>query len=105
LAWDLARAGRPRQLAAGADAAALTRDGRRLVAYVASEAGGRLAAFDVASGRSAHLRGLPAGARPLLAGSAANAGLEVAADEVALAIPGGDPFALNPDSAAEEALP
>ena len=104
LAWDLV-SGRPHQLAAGADAAALTGDGRRLVAYLASENGGRLTEIDVASGRSTRLRGVPAGSRPLAMGPGANTGLEVLPDEVALAIPGGDPFGLNPDSAAEEAIP
>jgi hypothetical protein len=103
-AWDVAT-GHARQLAAGADAAGLTRDGRRLVAMLASTTGSALAEIDAATGRSTRLRGLPSGASPLGTGPSASAGLEVADDEVAIAIPGGDPVALRPDSAAEEALP
>jgi hypothetical protein len=104
VAWDIAN-GHSRQLAAGAEAASLTHDGRRLVARLASETGARLAEIDVATAHSSKLRGVPAGASPLATGPSAAAGLEVADTEVAIAIPGGDPLALNPDSAAEEALP
>jgi hypothetical protein len=104
LAWDIMTS-HARQLAPGAVAASLTRDGRRLVAELASEAGTELAEIDVATARSSRLRGLPAGAEPLGSGPATSAGLEVADDEVAVAIPGGDPIALRPDSAAVEALP
>lgn len=103
-AWDVA-SGHARQLAAGADAASLTRNGRRLVARLASETGARLAEIDVATARSSALHGVPAGAAPLATGPSAPSGLEVADTEVAIAIPGGDPLALDPDSAAEEALP
>lgn len=104
LAWDPGAA-RARQLTAGADAAALSRDGRRLVAFVAGEAGGRLTEIAVGTGRSTRLQGIPAASRPLAMGPGATAGLEVGATEVALAIPGGDPFAIDPDAAAVEALP
>jgi hypothetical protein len=103
LAWDLAT-GRPRTLVPGAIAAALTADGRRLVALLANGAGSRAVAVDPATGRSTSLRGIPAGERPL-GGPAAVTGLEVADDEVAMANPGGDAQALRPDSIAEEVLP
>jgi len=103
-AWDVSGSGR-RSLAGGADSAAITADGRRLVVLLANEQGTALAELDVASGRSSRLRGLPSGARPLGAGPAASQGLEVASNQVALAIPGSNPLALSPDSAAEEALP
>jgi len=103
-AWDVT-SGHARQLAAGADAASLTRDGRRIVARLASEAGARLAEIDVVTARSSKLRGIPAGASPLATGPSAASGLEVAVNQVAIATPGGDPLPLDPDSAAEEALP
>lgn len=104
LAWDVVT-GHTRSLVDGANAAALTADGRRLVAMAANAAGVHAIEVDTATGRSTGLRGIAPGSRPIGSGPAATLGLEVAADEVALASPGGDPIALRPDSAAEEALP
>jgi hypothetical protein len=104
LAWDVATSD-SRQLAPNGTAAALTADGRRLVALLGTAGGTRLVEVDTASGRSTFLRGLPAGQRPLGGGASSVIGLEVADDEVAMANPGGDAIALRPDSVAEEALP
>lgn len=104
LAWNV-DTGQPRSLTPAATAAALTADGRRLVALADDASGLRAIAVDTATGRSTALRGIAPGTRPIGDGPAAALGLEVAADEVALASPGGDPLALRPDSAAEEALP
>ena len=89
----------------GATSAALTADGRRLVALLGGVGGSRAIEVDPATARSTGLRGLPAGQRPLGNGPGSLVGFEVAADEVAMANPGGDPLALRPDSFAEEALP
>ncbi len=104
LAWDTST-GAPRTLVTGANAATLTANGRRLVALAADASGARSIAVDTATGRATGLRGIPPGTRPIGDGPAATLGLEVAADEVAMASPGGDPLSLRPDSAAEEALP
>jgi hypothetical protein len=104
LAWDVVT-GQARSLVDGASAAALTTDGRRLVALAADAAGVQAIEVDTATGRSTGLRGIAPGSRPIGDGPAATLGLEVATDEVAMASPGGDPLALRPDSAAEEVLP
>jgi hypothetical protein len=104
LAWDLAT-GHSRVLLAGANAAALTANGRRLVAAVTDAGGSHLVEIDPATGRSSRLHGLAPGLAPLAAGPAGTIGLEVAADEVVVASGGADPQPLNPDAAAEEVLP
>ncbi len=117
LAWD-AGAGsttpRHRVIVAAANAAAMTADGRRLVAMQADEAGARAIELDPGSGRLSHLRGFAAGRRPLANDANATSGLEVAANEVAIgpAVPDGSAASagsglqpLNPDASAEEVLP
>jgi hypothetical protein len=107
LTWDPVTS-RSRTLLSAANAAAMTTDGRRLVAIQAITAGSQAIALDPSSGRVSRLRGLAAGLRPLATGPNATVGLEVAANEVAIGTPGtadSDPQALNPDAAAQEVLP
>ena len=105
LAWNLAT-DHSRTLVPGATAAALTADGRRLVALLGNAGGTRAVEVDPATARSTGLRGLPAAAlRPLRSGPGSILGFEVADDEIAVAGAGGDPLAIRPDSFAEEALP
>lgn len=104
LSWDLAT-GKSHPLVPLAEAAGLTRDGRRLVAIVASGNATRAMALDPLSGRSTGLRGVAPGQRPLSTGAAASIGLEVAADEIVLGSGTTDPLPFNPDTAAEEVLP
>jgi hypothetical protein len=110
LAWNPAT-GRSRTLLSAASAAAMTADGRRLVALQVDAAGSHIIELDPGSGRLTRLRGLAAGLRPLANSANATVGLEVAANEVAIGTPGGtgavasDPQALNPDAAAQEVLP
>jgi len=103
-AWDIG-SGHARVLVSGASAAAMTADGRRLVALAADATGARPIEVDTATGRSTALHGVVPGSRPIDAGPLPALGLEVADDEVVFASPGGDPLALRPDSAAQEALP
>jgi hypothetical protein len=107
LAWDPATS-HSRTLLSAASAAAMTADGRRLVAVQADPAGSQAIELDPSSGRLSHLRGLATGLRPIANGANATVGLEVAANEVAIGTPGAsasDPQALNPDAAAQEVLP
>jgi hypothetical protein len=104
IAWSL-RDGASHQLLPGTNAAALTADGRRLVALVTEASGQRALELDPSTGRTSGLHGLAAGARPLRMGPSADAGLEVAPDEIALASDGAESNSLNPDSAADEVIP
>jgi hypothetical protein len=107
LAWDPATS-QSRTLLSAASAAAMTADGRRLVALDADAAGSRAIELDPSSGRLSRLRGLAAGLRPLATGANATVGLEVAANEVAIGTPGAatvDAQPLNPDAATQEVLP
>jgi len=107
LAWDPATS-RSRTLLTAATAAAMTSDGRRLVAVQSDAATSQPIELDPSSGRLSHLRGLAPGLRPLINGANATTGLEVAANEVAIGTPGAagsDAHALNPDAAAQEVLP
>jgi hypothetical protein len=103
-AWNTASGGH-RQLSGQATSVAITANGRRLVIVEGGATGSRTIEVDTASGRSTPLRGLPAGLRAFGDGPGAMEGLEVAADEVAMGLAGGDPLALRPDDAAVEALP
>jgi hypothetical protein len=96
---------RSRLLLSAAGAAAMTADGRRVVALQADASGTRAIELDPGTGRLSRLRGLAAGLRPLANLATATVGLEVAANEVAIGIPGANPSALNPDAAALEVLP
>lgn len=82
-------------LAAGA---ALTRDGRYLLAVL--DATGRATRFDLTGKSGQRIQGINAGDLPIEAGVNAYAGYEVGTDEVALAAPGADPHAFNPSKAA-----
>jgi hypothetical protein len=104
LAWNLAT-GHSRNLVGDASAAALTGDGRRLVALLTDDTATRPVEVDTASGRMTGLKGLPAGRLPFAGESSPDVGLEVADDEVAMTAPSGNPFAFRPDLAAAEALP
>jgi hypothetical protein len=107
LGWDPATS-HSHTLLAAAGAAAMTADGRRLVAVQSDATGTRATEVDPANGRLSHLRGLAPGLRPLSSGANATSGLEVAANEVAIGTPGAagsDAQALNPDALAEEVLP
>lgn len=107
LAWDPATS-RSRALLLAASAAAMTADGRRLVAVEGEATGSPAVELDPSSGRLSRLRGLAAGLRPLATGANATVGLEVAANEVAIGTPGAatlDAQPLNPDAAAQEVLP
>jgi hypothetical protein len=104
LAWDPATGG-SHVLIAGASAAAMTGDGRRLVALQADAAASRAVEIDPVSGHASRLRGLTPGIRPLGDSPAGTIGLEVAANEVVIGSAGSDPTAINPDALAEEVLP
>ena len=104
LAWDIG-SGRSRELIASAGAAAMTGDGRRLVALTADKSGSHAIELNPSTGRMSRLRGLAPGVRPLPTGPNATIGLEVADNEVAIGSAGADPQPLNPDAAAEEVLP
>ena len=107
LAWDPVT-NHSRTLLSAASAAAMTADGRRLVAVEADASGSRTVVLDPSSGHLSRLRGFAAGLRPLATGANATVGLEVAANEVAIGTPGAatsDAQPLNPDTAAQEVLP
>ena len=104
LAWNIGT-GRPRSLVTSASSAALTGDGRRLVALLTDGGGTRPVEVDTASGRATGLTAIPAGHFPFAGQAEPNTGLEVADDEVALTSETGNPFAFRPDDAALEALP
>jgi len=104
MAWNVAT-GRARGLVGSASSAALTGDGRRLVALLGDGSGTRPVEVDPASGRLTGLKGIPADRYPLAGESIPSVGLEVADDEVAMASLTENPVALRPDAAAVEALP
>lgn len=103
LAWD-ASTSHSRVLVELASAAAMTRDGRRVVVLLTDAKGSRALELDPVTGRSAPLRPLPAGRRPLSGGASASVGLEVADDEIVIGSAGADPQSFRPDSAAIEVL-
>ncbi len=104
LAWAPG-GGKPETLVNLAGAAALTSDGRRLVALVADGRAQRAIAVDPATGRSTGLHGLAPGQRPLSTSASATIGLEVADDEIVVGSGITDPQPFRPDSAADEVLP
>ncbi|HEX7950040.1 MAG TPA: hypothetical protein VF494_06810 [Candidatus Limnocylindrales bacterium] len=103
LAWDVSAAA-PTTLVAEASAAGLTGDGRLLVAVLADGAGERAVVVDLATASIRALHGLSPGERPVARGGIANAGLELASDQLAVSQPAGEPHAIRP-SAAGEVLP
>jgi len=100
-AWDL-ETGTVVTILDGAQAAAITADGRYLAATVDGHTG-RTIRIDLASGARALVVGPPAGEFVLADGAAAVAGLEVADDEIAVMTPGGIPHPFRP--AAAEVIP
>lgn len=93
-----AGAAKPAALVDLAAGAALTGDGRYVVAVL--DATGRAARFDLATGGSQRIKGVVAGDLPLATGVGAYAGFEVGAAEVAIAAMNADPHAFNPGEAA-----
>ena len=95
-AWE-AGVGKPITLVDQAVGAALTGDGRYLVAVL--DATGRAARVDLLDLSSQRIEGITAGDLPLDTGPGAYAGFEVGPDEVALGAPGAEPHAFNPSKA------
>lgn len=77
--------------------AGLTGDGRYLVYVI--DASGRAVRVDLVTSTTAEIRGVAAGELPVLASVTAAAGLDVAADEIALASSGSNAHALAPGAA------
>jgi hypothetical protein len=100
-AWDT-RTGERSVLIEQAVGAALTRDGRYLVAVTDTSAG-RTYRIDLASDALTRIAGVPADELPITMAAGAYAGLEVDAGEIALAAPGADAHAF--DLGAAVALP
>ncbi len=96
-AWDLAT-GASSVVLDRADGAAVTRDGRFLVASTDSRAG-RTLRLDLITGRAVLIRGVRAGEQLLASGVAATSGVQLNADEVAIGAPGGAPRSFRPVAA------
>jgi hypothetical protein len=92
-AWDLATAAGS-VVIERADGAALTRDGRFLVASTDGRAG-RTLRLDLISGKAALVRGVRAGEQLLSSGVAATSGVQLNADEVAIGAPGAAPHSFR----------
>jgi hypothetical protein len=91
-AWEKG-VGKPVMLVDQADGAALTGDGRYLVAVL--DGTGRTARVDLLEHSSERIEGVTAGDLPLESGPSAYNGFEVGADEVALGAPGTESHAFN----------
>jgi hypothetical protein len=100
-AWDIATGGH-KELVDAAQAAALSPDGRWLVATLDAQAG-RTLRYDIATGARWLVRGVAAGELVLGAGTAATSGLQLKADEVGITSTGSIPHAFRP--AAAEVIP
>ena len=85
----------------GADAAAVTADGRYVVASTGAR--GNALRIELATGARALIKGVAADELLLPAGVAATSGYQVGADEIALAAPGANPRSFRP--AAAEVIP
>jgi hypothetical protein len=96
-AWDLATAASS-VLIDRADGAAVTRDGRFLLASTDSRAG-RTLRLDLVTGKAVLVRGVRAGEQLLSSGVAATSGVQLNADEVAVGAPGGAPRSFRPIAA------
>jgi hypothetical protein len=99
--WDLA-AGTSSILLDTASAAAVTPDGRFLVATTDARTG-RTLRLELATGALALVKGLRADELLLPTGVAATSGLQAGADEIAVAAPGANPHSFRP--AAAEVIP
>lgn len=97
VAWDPAP-GEHRTILDRAEAAAVTPDGRYLVATFNSQRG-RTMRIELATGVRAILGGLAADEAPLSSDLAATSGLQVALDEVAIGSPGANPRPFRPSAA------
>lgn len=100
-AWDLAT-GASTLVLDRADGAAVTRDGRFLVASTDSRSG-RTLRLDLVTGKAVLIRGVKASERLLSAGVTATSGVQVGLDEVAIGAPGATPHSFRP--AAAEVIP
>ena len=98
-AWEVV-AGKHASLVEQAVGTGLTADGCYLVAVL--DPNGHARRIDLTTNLSQRIRGIAAGDLPLGIGIAAYAGIEVGANELALAAPGGDAHAFNPAGAAVE---
>jgi hypothetical protein len=93
-AWDLAT-GASSIVLDRADGAAITRDGRFLVASTDSRTG-RTLRLDLVTGTAVLVRGIRAGELLLPSGVAATSGVELGTDEVAVGAPGATPHSFRP---------
>jgi hypothetical protein len=96
-AWDLAT-GTTSIVLERADGAAVTRDGRFLVASTDSRSG-RTLRLDLITGKAVLVRGLHAGELLLASGVAATSGVQLGTDEVAVGAPGATPHSFRPVAA------
>lgn len=96
-AWRIGVA-KPETLIDLAAGAALTGDGRHLLAVL--DMTGRATRLDLNGKAGQRIRGIAAGDLPLVGGIGAYAGFEVGPAEVAIAAPGADAHAFNPSQAA-----
>jgi hypothetical protein len=101
VAWNVATGGR-QQLVDGAQAAAVSADGRWLVATLDADTG-RTLRYDLATGNHWLVRGIAAGERVLDIGAAAASGIQVRPDEVGVTSNGAFPHSFRP--AAAEVIP
>jgi hypothetical protein len=101
LTWDIATGAR-RQVIDAAQAAAVTADGRWLVATLDASAG-RTLRYELGTGAHWLVRGVAAGELVLRAGAGATSGLQLKADEVGTTLPGAIPHPFRP--AAAEVIP
>jgi hypothetical protein len=95
--WDLTTAASS-VIVERADGAAVTRDGRFLVASTDSRAG-RTLRLDLITGKAVLVRGVRAGEQLLQSGVAATSGVQLNVDEVAIGAPGGAPHSFRPIAA------
>ena len=101
VAWDIATGGR-HVLVDAAQAAAVSADGRWLVATLDAEAG-RTLRYDIGTGAHWLIRGVAAGELVLGAGVAATSGIQLKSDEVGVTSSGAIPHSFRP--AAAEVIP
>jgi hypothetical protein len=99
--WDIATGGHQALLDA-AQTAALTADGRWLMATLDTQAG-RTLRYELATGDRRLVRGAASGEVVLGGGFAATSGLQLNADEIGIALPGAIPHSFRP--AAAEVIP
>ena len=101
LSWDIATT-KANVVMDRADAAAVTADGRYVVASTDAR-GGRALRLDLATGARALIKGINADELLLPGGAAATSGAQLAPDEIGVAAPGANPRSFRP--AAAEVIP